>query len=147
MVHIRNLSFIWMTAFAIIVLASVTSGMSGLKVYGIDIMFHIGIYAMFAFLSILVFRKFETVILPVSVTMVSALFFEILHGFISGYGFEDGDYLLNNLGILIGTAAAVVGIRLFGKDFVAGEHIRERTPAGPAASEHGTGAIFKRRSS
>jgi hypothetical protein len=142
MVHIRNIGFIWTAAFAMLILASVTRGQTWFKLFGIDIMFHIGIYTVIAFLSILLFRKFETIVLPVSVMMVSALFFEILHGTINGYGFEDGDYLLNNLGIFIGTVAAVVSLRLFGNSFVEGEQIRERPPARAGLSERGHGDII-----
>lgn len=133
MVHIRNIGFIWMALFCLLILASLTRGFAFVKVGGIDLMFHAGIYAMLAFFSILLSRLLETVVLPVSVTMVSALFFEILHGMCSGYGFEVGDYLLNNLGIIVGTVAGVVSLRLFGNDFVAGELIMERSPR-PASS-------------
>jgi len=142
MVQIRKIGFIWMAAFTILMLASVTRGYSSLKVFGIDIMFHIGIYTVVAFLTIMLFRNFETIIVPVSVMIVSAVFFEILHGTINGYGFENGDYLLNNLGILIGTVAAVASMRFFSNGLVAGEHIREQHKAKPGASDHGAGDIY-----
>jgi hypothetical protein len=137
MVQIRKIGFIWMAAFTILMLASVTRGYSSLKVFGIDIMFHIGIYTVVAFLTIMLFRNFETIIVPVSVMIVSALFFEILHGTINGYGFENGDYLLNNLGILVGTAVAVAGRWLFGNGVVGGEQIGEPPSARPGLSERG----------
>jgi hypothetical protein len=142
MFHIRNLGFIWMAVFALLVLASVTRGMGWVKEFGLDIMFHIGIYALLTFLSIQVFRKFETVVLPVSLSLVSALFFEILHGTINGYGFEDGDYLLNNLGVFIGAVAAVASFRLFGQDSGSTGQISERPPAKPGPDSRGLGDIF-----
>jgi hypothetical protein len=102
-----RLKIIWLLSFALLVTASITSGMSWIKVYGIDIMFHISIYALLSCLSVLIFQGRKAVF-PTFFAMASAaLFFEIMHGMITGCGFEPFDAAFNNLGIVIGVAAAI----------------------------------------
>ena len=130
MFHIRNLAIVWVAVFAGLVLASVTHGMAWAKVFGIDYLFHVGIYTLLAFLSVLLFRRFRTVIVPVSFMMAAALCFEILHSTVNGSTFEDVDYLLNNFGVFIGAVAASIMLRLHGDGLIKGEHIRKRAPDG-----------------
>jgi len=106
-----KLKIIWLAVFASLVAASLSKNTSSALGIGIDALFHVSIYSILSFIPLLLFRKrFTVFIVTITIPPLSFLF-ESIHGFISGYGFENFDAFYNNIGIIIGIIAGSV-IRL-----------------------------------
>jgi hypothetical protein len=107
----NKLKAIWLAAFLLLLAASLSNGIESERAFGIDIVFHIGIYAILSVVPLLILRKrFTAFIVAIAIAPLGFLF-ETMHGSISGYGFKMSDAFYNNVGISIGLVAGVI-IRL-----------------------------------
>ncbi len=101
-----KLKIIWIIVFTFLVTASLSKETGGFQLFGIDIIFHLIIYAVLSFIPIISIRKrLDAFMVTIAIAPLGILF-EIIHGMITGYGFETLDAFYNNIGIMIGVLAA-----------------------------------------
>jgi hypothetical protein len=101
-----KLKIIWFIVFLTLVATSLSKNTACRLGNGIDIILHISIYSILSFIPILLFRKRKIAFMATIAIAPISFLFEILHGTISGYGFENLDAFYNNIGIVIGIIAA-----------------------------------------
>jgi len=110
-----KLIIIWITVFIGLVAASFSRSTASSAGYIFDILFHISIYSILAFIPILLFRKrIIAFMVTIAIAPISFLF-EILHGMMIGDVFDNlnWDAFYNNVGIITGViAAAIIRIKL-----------------------------------
>ena len=110
-----KLIIIWIIVFIGLVAASFSRSTASSAGSVFNILFHISIYSILAFVPILLFRKrIIAFMVTISIAPIGFLF-EILHGTITGDGFENLnlDAFYNNIGITIGIiVAAIIRIKL-----------------------------------
>ncbi len=110
-----KLIIIWIIVFIGLVAASFSRSTASSAGNVFNILFHISIYSILAFVPILLFRKrIIAFMVTISIAPIGFLF-EILHGTITGDGFENLnlDAFYNNIGITIGIiVAAIIRIKL-----------------------------------
>lgn len=108
MLNQNKLKIAWLASFILLLTASLSKGVDSSTVFGVDILFHISIYAILSAVPLIVFRKrFIAFIITLGVAPLG-FFFEFLHGFITGYGFKMLDAFFNNVGITIGILIGVI---------------------------------------
>lgn len=110
-----KLIIIWIIVFIGLVGATFSGNTASSEGNAFDILFHISIYTILAFVPILLFRKrIIAFMVTIAIAPISFLF-EILHATITGDGFEslNLDALYNNLGIIMGIiTAAIIRIKM-----------------------------------
>jgi glycopeptide antibiotics resistance protein len=106
-----KLKLIWIIVFLILIAASLSKNTGVAHGYGIDLIFHISIYALLSFIPILLFRKRIIAFMATIAIAPISFLFEVLHSMVNGYDFEHLDAFCNNIGIVIGIIAASI-IRL-----------------------------------
>lgn len=106
-----KLKLLWLLVFTGLVAASLSKSTASAHGGLFELFFHVLIYSVLSFIPILLFRKrIIAFMVTIAIAPISFLF-EILHGSVSGYGFENLDAFYNNVGIIIGIIAAAI-IRL-----------------------------------
>jgi VanZ family protein len=108
--------FVWVISFALLCTASVTHGISPQKAHGIDILFHLVIYSILSCMSVMLVKGRKAPYLTAIVMVLAGLFFEIMHGKITGFGFEPLDAIYNNIGIFLGIITGVLFKLVYVKD-------------------------------
>ncbi len=110
-----KLIIIWIIVFIGLVGATFSGSTANSEGNVFDILFHVTIYTILAFVPILLFRKrILAFLITIAIAPISFLF-EILHTTITGEGFEflNLNALYNNVGIIIGVvAAAIIRIKM-----------------------------------
>jgi len=110
-----KLIIIWIVVFIGLVGATFSRSTASSAGNMFDILFHISIYTILAFVPILLFRKrIIAFMVTIAIAPISFLF-EMLHGMITGAGFENlnQDAFCNNIGIMIGIiVAALIRIKM-----------------------------------
>jgi len=115
-----KLIIIWIIVFIGLVGATFSGSSASSEGNVFDILFHISIYAILAFVPILLFRKrIVAFMVTMAIAPVSFLL-EILHGYIINdiIDYRIFDALVNDVGIIIGIiAAAIIRIKMhYGKE-------------------------------
>lgn len=114
----NKLKAVWIASLILLIAASFTKGVDPKHALGLDVLFHIGIYAILAAVPLCVMRKrLASFIVTISVAPLS-FFFETLHGSVTGWGFEMLDAFYNNMGISLGI---VIGLLVRMKQHFANE--------------------------
>ncbi len=106
---------IWFIVFIGLVAASFSKTTASSAGNVFDILFHISIYTILSFIPILLFRKRIIAFMATIAIAPISFLFEILHGMITGDGFENLnlDAFYNNIGIIIGViTAAIIRIKM-----------------------------------
>lgn len=105
-----KLLIIWIIVFIGLVAASFSKSTASSAGNVFDILFHISIYSILAFVPLLLFRKRIIAFMATLAIAPISFLFEILHGMITGDGFENLnlDAAYNNIGIIIGVIAAAI---------------------------------------
>ncbi|TCD48549.1 hypothetical protein [Chlorobium sp. N1] len=104
----NKLKAAWLGALLLLIAASLSQGVDSKNAFGLDILFHIGIYAVLSAVPLIVLRKrFSAFIVTLAVAPLG-FFFEAVHGSMTGYGFKMVDALYNNLGVTIGVVAGLI---------------------------------------
>lgn len=125
MVNHNKLKIAWLASFILLLTASLSKGSDSSTAFGIDIIFHIGIYTILSAVPLVVFRKrFLAFILTLGVAPLG-FFFEFLHGTITGYGFKMLDAFFNNVGITLGV---IIGVILRAKKYFETENDDSTSP-------------------
>jgi len=110
-----KLLIIWIIVFIGLVAASFSRSTASAAGNVFDILFHISIYSILAFVPLLLFRKRIIAFMATLAIAPISFLFEILHGMITGDGFENLnlDAFYNNVGIIIGViAAAIIRVKI-----------------------------------
>ncbi len=104
--HEKLLS-VWLILIAILFVSSFLTLTGIFHVLKIDIVFHILVYSILAYIPMIAFRKRKTAILLSLAIAPLSFFFESMHSIISGWGFEYLDAFVNNIGIMTGMTAGI----------------------------------------
>ena len=105
----------WIIVFIGLVAASFSKSTASSSGNLFDILFHISIYSILAFIPLLLFRKRIIAFMATIAIAPISFLFEILHGMITGDVFDNlnWDAFYNNIGIIIGViAAAIIRIKM-----------------------------------
>jgi len=104
----NKLKIAWIASFIVLLIASLSKGVDSSSAFGIDIFFHISIYAILAAVPLILIKKRFTAFMITMAIAPLGFFFEFIHGSVSGYGFKMLDAFFNNLGIVLGIAMALI---------------------------------------
>jgi len=105
--HVKPLRF-WLILIALVFTGSFLTTTAIFHVLNIDIIIHMFIYGILSFLPMIIFRKRKTAFLLSLAVAPLSFFFELLHGYESGWGFEWLDAFANNIGIIIGITVGLL---------------------------------------
>ncbi|QEQ57664.1 hypothetical protein EKD00_07740 [Chlorobium phaeovibrioides] len=104
----NKLKTAWLAAFILLLTASFSPGTDSSRVFGLDIVFHLGIYAILAAAPLIALKKRLTAFLVALAIAPLGLLFETMHGSTTGYGFKMMDAFYNNLGITVGMITGIM---------------------------------------
>jgi hypothetical protein len=103
----EKLLSVWLILIAILFASSFLTMTAIFHVLNIDIVFHILIYSILAYIPMLAFRQRKTAILLSLAVAPLSFLFELIHSMAGEWGFEYLDALANNIGIIAGITAGV----------------------------------------
>lgn len=109
-----KLIIVWIIVFIGLVASSFSRSTASSAGDLFDILIHISIYSILAFIPILLFRKRIIAFMATIAIAPISIAFEFLHGIIAGDEFKNLDYAAyNNIGIIVGIiAAAIIRIKM-----------------------------------
>jgi hypothetical protein len=106
--HVISPFRFWLILIALVLTGSFLTTTAIFHVLNIDIIIHMFIYSVLSFLPMIIFRKRKTALLLSLAVAPLSFFFELLHGYESGWGFEWLDAFANNIGIMIGITVGLL---------------------------------------
>jgi VanZ family protein len=98
---------VWLILIAILFASSLLTMTAIFHVLYIDILFHMIIYSILAYIPMIAFCKRKTAILLSLAVAPLSFLFELIHSTVSGWSFEYSDALANNIGIMAGMTAGI----------------------------------------